>query len=51
MGWRTQENYERTNERDFKRRPWRDRKVLQRGGWAIALLIVFACMVAFGIRH
>ena len=28
MGWRSQENYELTNERDFNRLPWRDRKII-----------------------
>lgn len=28
MGWRTQENYELTNERDFNRLPRRDRKII-----------------------
>lgn len=32
MGWRSQENYELTNERDFNRLPWRDRKIIQKAG-------------------
>jgi hypothetical protein len=51
MGWRTQENYELANERDFKRRPWRERRVLARAGWTIAVFIVFVCMMAVGIKH
>jgi hypothetical protein len=49
MGWRSQENYELTNERDFNRLPWRDRKIIQRAGWVAALVIVFACILA--ARH
>jgi hypothetical protein len=33
MGWRSQENYELTNERDFNGLPWRDRTIIQRAGW------------------
>jgi hypothetical protein len=40
MGWRSQENYELTNERDFNRLPWRDRKIIQRAGLIAALVIV-----------
>jgi hypothetical protein len=50
MGWRSQENYELTNERDFDRLPWRDRKIIQRAGWIAALVIVFACIVAWHSR-
>ena len=46
VGWRSQENYELTNERDFSRLPLRDRKIIQRAGWIAALAIVFACIVA-----
>jgi len=48
MGWRSQANYELTNERDFKRLSWRDRKIIQRAGWVAALAIVFAYIVAAG---
>jgi hypothetical protein len=47
MGWRSQENYGRTDERDFDRMPSRDRKIIQRAGWVAALVIVFACIVAW----
>jgi uncharacterized membrane protein YvbJ len=50
MGWRSQENYELTNERDFNRLPWRDRKIIQRAGWIAALVIVFAYFVAGHFR-
>lgn len=50
MGWRSQENYELTNERDFNRLPWRDRKIIQRAGWVAALVIVFACIMAKHFR-
>lgn len=46
MGWRLQDNHELANERDFKRLPWRDRKIIQRAGWIAAVIVVFACMVA-----
>jgi hypothetical protein len=46
MGWRSQENYELTNERNFNRLPWRDRKIIQRAGWLAALVIVFVCIMA-----
>jgi hypothetical protein len=36
MGWRSQENYELTNERDLDRLPWRDRKIIQWPGWIAA---------------
>jgi hypothetical protein len=42
MSWRSQENYEPTNERDFKRLPWRDRKIIQRAGWVAALACIMA---------
>jgi hypothetical protein len=50
MGWRSQQNYELTNERDFNRLPWRDRKIIQRAGWVAALAIVFAWLVAGHFR-
>jgi uncharacterized membrane protein YvbJ len=50
MGWRSQENCELTNERDFKRLPLRDRKIIQRAGWVAALVIAFACIVAGHFR-
>jgi hypothetical protein len=50
MAWRSQENYELTNERDFNHLPWRDRKVIQRAGWIAALVIVFACIMAGHFR-
>jgi hypothetical protein len=50
MGWRSQDNYELTNERDFKRLSWRDRRIIQRAGWVAALAIVFACIVAGHFR-
>jgi hypothetical protein len=37
MGWHSQENYELTNERDFTRLSWRDRRIIQRAGWLAAL--------------
>jgi hypothetical protein len=40
MGWRSQENYELTNERNFNRLPWRDRKIIQKAGWVAAPAIV-----------
>jgi hypothetical protein len=39
-------NYELINERDFSRLPLRDRRIIQRAGWIVALAIVFACIVA-----
>lgn len=48
MGWRLQENYELTNERDFSRLPLRDRRIIQRAGWVAALVI--ACIVAGHFR-
>jgi uncharacterized membrane protein YvbJ len=50
MGWRSQENYELTNERDFNRLPLRDRKIIQRAGLIAALVIVFACIMAMHFR-
>ncbi|MEH6950716.1 hypothetical protein V4R08_05125 [Nitrobacter sp. NHB1] len=50
MGWRSQENYELTNERDFNRLPLRDRRIIQRAGWVAALVIVFAWIVAGHFR-
>lgn len=50
MGWRSQENYERTDERDFDRMPSRDGKIIQRAGWVAALVIVFACIVGWHSR-
>ena len=50
MGWRSQENYELTNERDFKLLSWRDRRIIQRAGWVAALAIVFACIGAGHFR-
>jgi hypothetical protein len=50
MGWRSQENYELRNERDFNRLPWRDRKIIQRAGWVAALVIVFVYVVAGHFR-
>jgi hypothetical protein len=49
-GWRSQENYELTNERDFNRLPWRDRKIIQRAGWIAALVILFAWIMAGHFR-
>lgn len=49
MGWRSQENYELANERDFNRLPLRDRRIIQRAGWVAALVIVFVCIV-FAMR-
>jgi hypothetical protein len=40
MGWRSQDNYEHTDARDFGRLPWRERGVLRRVGWAVALVLV-----------
>jgi hypothetical protein len=50
MGWRSQENYELTNKRDFNRLPLRDRRIIQRAGWVAALVIIFACIVAGHFR-
>ncbi len=50
MGWRSQENYELTNERDFKRLPLRDRRIIQWAGWVAALVIMFACILAGHFR-
>jgi len=46
MGWRSQENYEPTNERDFNRLPLRDRRIIQRAERVAALAIIFSCIVA-----
>jgi hypothetical protein len=50
MGWRSQENDELTNERDFNRLPCRDGKIIQRVGWVAALALVFAWIVAGHFR-
>jgi hypothetical protein len=50
MGWRSQENYELANERDFKRLSWRDRRIIQRAGRVVALAIVFVCIAAGHFR-
>jgi hypothetical protein len=50
MSWRSQENYELTNERDFTRLSWRDRRIIKRAGWIAALAMVFACIVAGHFR-
>lgn len=42
MGWHAENEREQRGERDFKRRPWRERHIIQRTYWAAALLILFA---------
>jgi hypothetical protein len=45
MGWHSENQRELTEERDFKRRPWRERLIVRRLYWAAALAILFALYV------
>jgi hypothetical protein len=50
MGWHAENQRELKEERDFKRRPWRERYMLQRIYWAAALAILFALYVGAQFR-
>lgn len=50
MGWKTQANYEDSNERDRQRRPWRERSILSNIGWTAALLLIFVLMIGSRFR-